>query len=360
MRTATINTSPFLHRTTRAPSPRRLKFFTVLFALFLVIFLLYRHGSSSSQSSADVGDFYYKTKTALDHDKEDHTKHSAASKEHDHDHHEHAEHGTSDDGELEITKKMAQRLKDAAKEAKDKANAKAPKPDPPSSIIGVGSAAEGSSEKTVGRKKTSEGSQKVVKAQEKETEEDHEVEVELNNILRKAPSKFSALFTLFTILAAKLCSTTTYMSSDSHWIFPRRPFVPNDKSLKANKNIVIIFSKSYCPHSARAKHILLEKYILDPPPHVVELDQHPLGLNLQSRLEQLTGRRTVPNVLVNAVSIGGGDDVAALDEEKKLVSKIKDLAGKKMVEVRLKAGSNREREKEKEKKAPVRGSDGAF
>lgn len=99
--------------------------------------------------------------------------------------------------------------------------------------------------------------------------------------------------------------------------------------------IVIIFSKSYCPHSRRAKGILLEKYIIDPPPFVVELDQHRIGAGIQAHLAKLTGRRTVPNVLINAVSIGGGDDVAGLDSEKKLIDKIKELGGKKMLDVRL-------------------------
>jgi glutaredoxin len=98
---------------------------------------------------------------------------------------------------------------------------------------------------------------------------------------------------------------------------------------------VIIFSKSYCPHSRRAKGILLEKYIIDPLPYVVELDQHPIGAGIQSHLAKLTGRRTVPNVLINAVSIGGGDDVAGLDSRKELIDKIKELGGKKMLDVRL-------------------------
>lgn len=93
--------------------------------------------------------------------------------------------------------------------------------------------------------------------------------------------------------------------------------------------IVIVFSKSYCPHSKRAKSILA-KYDIDPAPFIVELDQHPLGHELQGRLVELTGRRTVPNVLINAVSIGGGDDVAALEESKKLVAKILELGAKKI------------------------------
>jgi hypothetical protein len=66
----------------------------------------------------------------------------------------------------------------------------------------------------------------------------------------------------------------------------------------------------------------------------VELDQHPLGARLQARLGELTGRRTVPNTLINAVSIGGGDDVAELDVKRLLIEKIKDLGGKKILDVR--------------------------
>jgi glutaredoxin len=99
--------------------------------------------------------------------------------------------------------------------------------------------------------------------------------------------------------------------------------------------IVIIFSKSYCPHSRRAKGILLEKYIIDPAPHVVELDLHPLGARLQALLADSTGRRTVPNVLINGVSIGGGDEVVQFDTSHTLIEKVQDLAGKKMLDVRL-------------------------
>ena len=107
-----------------------------------------------------------------------------------------------------IAKKMAESLKEAAQVAKDNANAKAPKPDPPSQLVGVGSAADGArgDERSVaGRKKfggvagtggqsgSGSGSgeeQKVVKEVEEESEEDHQIEVELNSILKKSPSKF--------------------------------------------------------------------------------------------------------------------------------------------------------------------------
>jgi glutaredoxin len=100
---------------------------------------------------------------------------------------------------------------------------------------------------------------------------------------------------------------------------------------------VIIFSKSYCRYSAKAKSILLDKYSIDPAPYVVELDQHPLGARLQTLLEKNTGRGTVPNVLVNGRSLGGGDDIAALDQHGELASKIKSTGGKGIMEVTLRS-----------------------
>lgn len=61
---------------------------------------------------------------------------------------------------------------------------------------------------------------------------------------------------------------------------------------------------------------------------------HPLGPGLQAALEKSTGRRTVPNVLINGKSIGGGDDVAALDESNTLIAKIKEMGGKRIMEVK--------------------------
>ena len=99
--------------------------------------------------------------------------------------------------------------------------------------------------------------------------------------------------------------------------------------------LVIIFSKSYCPFSTKAKRILLEKYTIVPAPYVVELDIHPLGPGLQEALARSTGRRTVPNVLVSGRSIGGGDDIEALDAGGVLVEKVKGMAGKRIMQAKL-------------------------
>ncbi|KAF8253392.1 glutaredoxin, partial [Wilcoxina mikolae CBS 423.85] len=90
---------------------------------------------------------------------------------------------------------------------------------------------------------------------------------------------------------------------------------------------ILIFSKTHCPYSATAKKILTEKYHTVPPPYIIELDQHARGPELQEALAVVTGRSTVPNVLVAGKSIGGGDEIVKLDKENALVDTIRRLAG---------------------------------
>lgn len=52
-----------------------------------------------------------------------------------------------------------------------------------------------------------------------------------------------------------------------------------------------------------------------PAPYVVELDKHHHGPELQAHLSEVTGRRTVPNILVNGESIGGGDEMRRLEAD---------------------------------------------
>lgn len=108
---------------------------------------------------------------------------------------------------------------------------------------------------------------------------------------------------------------------------------------------MIIFSKSYCPHSKRAKQLLLHHYDIKPAPYVVELDEMTklvpnhdgegedvtLGRKLQDLLGSLTGRKTVPNIMINTQSIGGASEVVAMDQEGVLLDKILKLGGKRIV-----------------------------
>jgi glutaredoxin len=149
------------------------------------------------------------------------------------------------------------------------------------------------------------------KEEEKETPEQMDAKSELNSILKRAPGIIA--FFSFSLSATHL------------WRY--------HPMLTFYARLVIIFSKSYCPHSKRAKNILLGHYDITPAPYVVELDQHPIGPALQQLLREKTGRGTVPNVLVNGRSIGGGDDVAALDQSDELVSKLRQLGGSWLSEV---------------------------
>lgn len=121
------------------------------------------------------------------------------------------------------------------------------------------------------------------------------------------------------------------------------------------KSPIIIFSKSYCPHSKRAKQLLLHMYDIKPAPYIVELDEMTqlvpkpktstlgdddsneyggdvtLGRKLQDLLTSLTGRRTVPNIMINTRSIGGASEVVGMHQEGTLLAKIKEMGGKRIV-----------------------------
>uniref|UniRef100_A0A2K6MCW9 thioredoxin-disulfide reductase (NADPH) n=1 Tax=Rhinopithecus bieti TaxID=61621 RepID=A0A2K6MCW9_RHIBE len=67
---------------------------------------------------------------------------------------------------------------------------------------------------------------------------------------------------------------------------------------------VMIFSKSYCPHSTRVKELFSS---LGVECNVLELDQVDDGAKIQEVLSGITNQKTVPNVFVNKVHVGGCD-----------------------------------------------------
>uniref|UniRef100_A0A2K6QAI9 thioredoxin-disulfide reductase (NADPH) n=1 Tax=Rhinopithecus roxellana TaxID=61622 RepID=A0A2K6QAI9_RHIRO len=67
---------------------------------------------------------------------------------------------------------------------------------------------------------------------------------------------------------------------------------------------VMIFSKSYCPHSTRVKELFSS---LGVECNVLELDQVDDGAKIQEVLSEITNQKTVPNVFVNKVHVGGCD-----------------------------------------------------
>ncbi|KAL7281527.1 glutaredoxin [Trametes coccinea BRFM310] len=80
---------------------------------------------------------------------------------------------------------------------------------------------------------------------------------------------------------------------------------------------LVVFSKTYCPYSQRAK-ALLETYHITPAPRIVEVNVRSDGPQIQAILARLTGRRTVPNILLNGESIGGSDDIHQMHDAGRL------------------------------------------
>jgi len=82
---------------------------------------------------------------------------------------------------------------------------------------------------------------------------------------------------------------------------------------------VVVFSKTHCPYSQRAK-ALLDSYELKPAPAVIEVDLRDDSHMIKVLLTRLTGRSTFPNVIVGGKSIGGYDEINRMHENDRLGS----------------------------------------
>jgi len=99
-----------------------------------------------------------------------------------------------------------------------------------------------------------------------------------------------------------------------------------DKALSAGG--VTLFGKSGCPFCKKTKKAL---YFLGVHPTIVELDEIDGGAKVQKKLEEITGKGTVPNVWLDGKFIGGSEEVIAGvdgdmfdDVEKKEIIEFKD------------------------------------
>nr|GAT52458.1 glutaredoxin [Mycena chlorophos] len=81
-----------------------------------------------------------------------------------------------------------------------------------------------------------------------------------------------------------------------------------ENAISSNK--IVIFSKSWCGYSARAKK-LFQEHFPEEKPLVLELDERDDGDAIQDYLAQKTGQTTVPNVFVSQKQVGGNDKTQA-------------------------------------------------
>jgi len=75
---------------------------------------------------------------------------------------------------------------------------------------------------------------------------------------------------------------------------------------------VIMYATRFCPYCMRARRLLKNKG--------VEFKEIPVGGNsdLWAEMERLSNRNTVPQIFINGKSVGGYDDIAALDRNQEL------------------------------------------
>ncbi|CAG8479169.1 5622_t:CDS:2 [Ambispora leptoticha] len=84
-----------------------------------------------------------------------------------------------------------------------------------------------------------------------------------------------------------------------------------------HENPVVIFSKTYCPYSRRAKHILAQ-YGIDPHPYIVEVNTRNDSEDVKLALFKFTYQATFPNIFVDGRSVGGSEELAILHTTGKL------------------------------------------
>jgi len=70
---------------------------------------------------------------------------------------------------------------------------------------------------------------------------------------------------------------------------------------------VIIYRTPYCPYCVRAAMLLKGKGVAF---REIDVSDDP---EARARLLRQTGQRTVPQIFINGVSVGGYDDIARLD-----------------------------------------------
>ncbi len=72
---------------------------------------------------------------------------------------------------------------------------------------------------------------------------------------------------------------------------------------------VLMYTTAVCPYCVRAEQLLKRKGVQQ-----IEKIRVDLQPDLRVEMMEKTGRRTVPQIYINGVYVGGYDDLAALDQ----------------------------------------------
>ncbi|MEQ1602212.1 MAG: glutaredoxin 3 [Methylophilaceae bacterium] len=71
---------------------------------------------------------------------------------------------------------------------------------------------------------------------------------------------------------------------------------------------IVMYTTAVCPYCIRAERLLLNKGVTEI--NKIRVDLQP---ELRQEMMKKTGRRTVPQIYINELHIGGFDDLRALD-----------------------------------------------
>lgn len=94
------------------------------------------------------------------------------------------------------------------------------------------------------------------------------------------------------------------------------PLMPTPSPYTTGQKKIVLYTTPWCPYCIRAKSLLKSKGF-----QFTDID---VDGDHEKRvwLRQVTGRRTVPQVFIGDESVGGYDDIAALDRAGELDRKV--------------------------------------
>ncbi|CEP18044.1 hypothetical protein [Parasitella parasitica] len=114
-----------------------------------------------------------------------------------------------------------------------------------------------------------------------------------------------------------------YADKQDEFINIKTPSLKDEILGRIRDNQLIVFSKTYCPFSKKAKRIL-SLYNLKEPLEVVEVDLRDDDYQVKMALNAISGRATFPNIFLNGQTIGGADDLEELHETGQLASLLRE------------------------------------
>ncbi|KAJ1799963.1 hypothetical protein LPJ59_001452 [Coemansia sp. RSA 2399] len=106
-------------------------------------------------------------------------------------------------------------------------------------------------------------------------------------------------------------------------------YTPSAVDLKVRSlikdNRVMVFSKTYCPYSKRAKRLLGEyRNARGLEFSVLEADLEPDSMAVKAALERVSSRLTFPNIFIDGQSIGGSDELVQKHQNGELADMLKE------------------------------------